>query len=383
MSPRSDTERGYLATRWHRLNGPQRIGGVDLARGLAVLGMFAAHLLVLPDMVDVGEPDTWLAIVNGRSSILFATLAGVSIGLVTGGSAPLTGSARTTTSLRLGVRAFALWVLGILLIYTGVPVYVILPAYAVLFLLAIPLSLLGARALLLLAAGLALTMPFVQVVLDAAPLWSTVAGNDLALAVGWHYPFTTWVCFVLAGLGVARLGITRLGVQWALVGVGAGLATAAYGLDAAARADGPGGPGTYWSELWTAEPHSTGLLEVVGSGGFALAALGLALLACRTPLRHVLLPLRAVGAMPLTAYTLQLAVWAVVAAAVLGGTGDLSGFRELDPFWPLTLATVGLCTLWALLLGRGPLEELLDRIARALVRDPGPMSAAHEGGPRR
>ena len=65
--------------------------------------------------------------------------------------------------------------------------------------------------------------------------------------------------------------------------------------------------------VWTAEPHSSGLLEVIGSGGFALAVIGLCLLACRTVLTWIVLPLRAVGAMPLTAYTAQLVVWAIVA----------------------------------------------------------------------
>lgn len=372
MTSRSDTDRGRLAEHWQRLNGHQRIGGVDLARGLAVLGMFAAHLLVLPDRVEFADADTWLAVVNGRSSILFATLAGVSIGLVTGGVDPLRGDARMTVSLRLGVRALALWILGVLLISTGVPVYVILPAYAVLFILAIPLSALTSGPLLLLAAAVAVTMPFAQVALDALPLWRTPLGNDLALTVGWHYPFTTWIAFVLAGMGVARAGITRLPVQWTLTAAGAALAAAGYGLDAAARAGSGSEPGgSFWSAVWTAEPHSTGVLEVIGSGGFALAVLGVSLLACRTAVSLVVLPLRAVGAMPLTAYTLQLVVWAVIAATALeGGTGDLAGFRELDPFWPLTLGTVAFCTAWALLLGRGPLEALLDRASRLLVRGP-------------
>ena len=110
-------------------------------------------------------------------------------------------------------------------------------------------------------------------------------------------------------------------------------------------------------------------MALVGCG-FALAVLGACLLACRTFLRIVVLPLRAVGAMPLTAYTAQLVVWAVVASIVLGDPGDLSGFRALEPFWPLTLWTIVLCTAWALLIGRGPLEAAVDRISRWLVRDP-------------
>ena len=74
---------GWLGTRWQRLNGPQRIAGVDLARGLAVIGMIAAHVLWIEDF-DFADAATWVAVVDGRSSILFATLAGVSIGLVTG-----------------------------------------------------------------------------------------------------------------------------------------------------------------------------------------------------------------------------------------------------------------------------------------------------------
>ncbi|WP_127819577.1 DUF418 domain-containing protein, partial [Microbacterium sp. CPCC 204701] len=125
--------------------------------------------------------------------------------------------------------------------------------------------------------------------------------------------------------------------------------------------------------LWTARPHSTGLLEVIGSGGFALAVLGACLLVCRTFLRLVVLPLRAVGAMPLTAYTAQLVVWAVVASVVLGDPGDLSGFRALEPFWSLTVGAIMLCTAWTLLIGRGPLEAAVDRIPRWIVRDPWPQ----------
>ena len=67
-----------------RLDGPPRIPGLDLARGLAVIGMLAAHLFTLPE-IDWTDPVTWGGIVGGRSSILFATLAGVSISIVTAG----------------------------------------------------------------------------------------------------------------------------------------------------------------------------------------------------------------------------------------------------------------------------------------------------------
>ncbi len=120
--------------------------------------------------------------------------------------------------------------------------------------------------------------------------------------------------------------------------------------------------------MWSADPHSSGLFEVIGSGGFALAVIGASLLLCRSVLTWIVLPVRAVGAMPLTAYTAQLVAWAIVAAAVLGDTGDLVGFRDLDPFWPLSLGLLAACTAWALLIGRGPLEWVLDRISRLVSR---------------
>jgi hypothetical protein len=361
------TAEGRLATRWRRLNGPQRIAGVDLARGLAVIGMIAAHLLWIDDF-DFADAATWVAVVEGRSSILFATLAGVSIGLVTGGRTPLAAAEMRLARQHLAVRAGLLWLIGIVLIATGVPVYVILPAYGILFLLALPLVTPGTRSLFVLAGALALVMPFVQALLDGLPFWSTAAGQIVSIATGWHYPFPVWIAFLVAGLGVARAGITRTRVQLWLVGAGASLALVGYGLDGVSGADAASGVVSYGAAVWTADPHSTGLLEVIGSGGFALAVLGLCLLACRTLLTWVLLPLRAVGAMPLTAYTVQLVVWAIVAAAILGDTGDLAGFRDLEPFWPMTITLVLACTAWALLIGRGPLEWVVDRIARPTVR---------------
>lgn len=374
MSERTETRRPWLSERWDRLNRPPRITGVDLARGLAVLGMFTAHLVAIDVDFDIADPDSWIAIVEGRSSILFATLAGVSIGLMTGGRMPLPAAAMSLMRRRLVVRASLLWVIGALLIATGVPVFVILPAYALLFLLALPLTSLPARVLLPLAAVLAVTMPFVQVVLDALPVWSTALGREASLALGWHYPFTTWIAFVVAGLGAARAGLTRLSVQGWLVVAGAALAAIGYGLDAATGADAEAERASYFGALWTARPHSTGLLEVIGSGGFALAVLGVCLLACRTVLVWAVLPLRAVGAMPLTAYTLQLVVWAVVAAATLDRIGDLTGFRALEPFWPLTIGIIVFCTAWALLVGRGPLETLLDRTSRFVVPPRAPVA---------
>lgn len=364
-----------LTTRWSRLNGPGRFAGVDLARGLAVVGMLAAHLLVIPDDWQWTDAATWLGLVDGRSSILFATLAGVSIGIVTGRRTSLEPGPMKIARERLIVRAGLLWLLGVLLALTGVPVYVILPAYGILFVLAVPFTRTSARALLITAGIIAVIMPFLQPMLNALPVWSGPGGNEIALLLGWHYPFTLWIAFLLAGMGVARCGIGTRAVQWRMLGGGALAALLGYGMTAIGQ---PAHP--YLALVWTAGPHSSGIGEAVGSGGFAIAVIGGCLLLCTrsgggmSALGWLALPLRATGAMPLTAYTLQLVAWAVAASVLLGDAGDLGGFRGLGPFWPMTLGTVAFCTAWALFVGRGPLEWATDRLARLGVSSPAPVA---------
>jgi uncharacterized membrane protein len=349
-----------------RLNGPDRLGGIDLARGLAVIGMIAAHLLTIEEPFDLLRPATWLDIVNGRSSILFAVLAGVSIALTTGGRIPLSGERLHVARGRLLVRAGLIWALGILLILTGVPVYVILPAYAVLFLLAAPLLRLRAGALFCVAAALLVVMPFVQAALGLLPFWDTPAGESVALVTGWAYPFPLWVGFLVLGLGLGRTDLRDARIAAILLVMGVGFALFAYGAGGLVE------PMTvasdYGSVALSTHPHSGGLPEVVGGAATAVAVLGGCLLLARTPATWLLLPLRATGAMPLTAYTAQLLIWAAWALLALGETGALWEFRELMPFWPLTVAVVVGCTVWALTMGRGPLERLFAWVARRTVR---------------
>lgn len=352
------------------LAAPSRIAGVDLARGLAVLGMLTAHLWTT-EAFDVTRPETWVDLVNGRSSILFAVLAGVSLALASGGANPVGGVMLRVFQRRRAVRAAVIWAIGVLLLLTGVPVYVILPAYALLFLLSLPLLGLRARTLWAIAGVLAVIMPWVQVPLNALPIWSEPAGETIAPLIGWHYPFPLWMTFVVAGLAIGRSGMTERRTLVALVGGGSAAVLVGYGAVALFPAT---GDDPWLTAVWTAAPHSGGLPEVIGSGGFAVALIGAAVALCRTPVSRVLFPLRAVGAMPLTAYAGQIVVWAIAAVILVGDSGDLLAFRGEGPLVPFLLGTIVFCTAWAWWLGRGPLERLVAWITRRIV--PGPVGPA-------
>lgn len=344
-----------------RLDGRGREPGVDLARGLAVLGMFAAHLLVTVPF-DWSRPFTWPDLVNGRSSILFATLAGVSLGLVTGGVRPVDGTALASARIRIALRAGCIWLIGILLVMLETPVLVILPAYAILFLLALPLLRARPAVLFGVAGAIAVTMPFVVRLIDRGDWRQGELARTAALSIGWDYPFILWAAFLFAGLGVGRLAFSAPFTAALLVASGAFLAALGYGVIGQAAQLWPAD--SLWGMVLSSSAHSSGIGAAIGSGGVAIAVIALCALLCRTPLKTLLLPLRAVGAMPLTAYTVQLVAWAVLQPPVGVHGSELAAFRALEPFWPLTIATILGCTAWSLLIGRGPLEWAVARVAR-------------------
>ncbi|MDE3722291.1 heparan-alpha-glucosaminide N-acetyltransferase domain-containing protein [Nocardiopsis sp. N85] len=153
----------------------ERLVGVDAARGVALLGVFIAHMgvplaLLLTGGVDVHDTEKeieglggtvveWISIaVSGRSAALFAFLAGISLVLLAGRSRPGTRTERNRVRVRIAVRALILVAIGYGLAVLG-SLAVILHFYGVFFLLAIPLLWLRTRHLVALAVAVALIGP--------------------------------------------------------------------------------------------------------------------------------------------------------------------------------------------------------------------------------
>lgn len=342
--------------------GPPRVVGLDVARALAVFGMLGAHLgVVAPDVA--ASPSTWSGVVNGRSSILFAVLAGISVALLSGRTAPVTGDELVRARVRILVRAAWVFAIGGVLEALGTDIDVILGVYAVLFVLALPFLRWSPRRLLLVAGLLAVVTPPADLVLTRFVVATDAYDTPfVSLAVTGAYPALIWWSFILVGLAVGRCDLTSARVRTRLLAAGAALAVIGYGGGwLSTQWWAAGQPQTWPIEdtsrpetsdpvlLTGAFPHTGTTSEMVGSVGVALVVIATCLVvADRLP--RTVFPLAAVGAMALTTYA-----GGIVAVAITG-TLDYTTNR---PWLIYVLSTTVAATVWRIVLGRGPLERLL------------------------
>ncbi|MBB3662034.1 putative membrane protein [Prauserella sediminis] len=370
-----------------------RLIGVDATRGIAVLGMMAVHALYI--VGSDGDPTWWYSIVSGRSAATFAVLAGVGIAFTTRREQVPRARWRPVTA-SLAARALAVGVLGLALGYTDSDIAaVILPFYAVLFLLAIPLVFLSTRLLVITGAAVALLVPVLSHLFrDALPeprfanpsygyLLDDPLGMLSELAVTGVYPALPWVTYLCAGLAIGRLRLSSTTVDaWLLAG-GAALAAAASalsglllgplgGFDRLVAVDGravvegalqfgePGTtPTTSWWWLAVDARHSSTPLDLLHTTGFAAALLGALLLLTNasrlTAVARILVaPLTAVGALTLTVYS----------AHIVFLNSPLDRFGAVSGYLVQVAVAVAFAMAWRRFVGRGPLEWAVTWLAR-------------------
>ncbi|KZE89409.1 heparan-alpha-glucosaminide N-acetyltransferase domain-containing protein [Microbacterium sp. TNHR37B] len=232
--------RRSLRVRWSEFGRPPRLMGIDVARGLAVFGMIGAHAGIASSFRWT-DPVSWTALVEGRSSILFAVVAGISVALATGFGVRPQGEALRSARLRMAGRALAVLAIGLLLELLGTNIAVILPVYGVLFLVVIHFLGLRRRTLLLSAGTIAVVGPVA--ILTARALALGGAGGGVDFLLSGSYPLTVWLPLMLLGMAVGRSRLSDARTALALVGVGAVLAVTGYGVGTALN-----GPGSGWVE---------------------------------------------------------------------------------------------------------------------------------------
>ncbi|MFG1641792.1 DUF418 domain-containing protein [Amycolatopsis sp. NPDC049252] len=389
-------------------SGPAvRLTGVDVARGVAVLGMYAVH--VGPNPLDGGGAG-WFKPFEGHSAALFAVLAGVSIALMSGGRRPKEGRARTRVALRLATRAPLLVALGLLLSGLGTGYMVILAYYGACFLLAIPWLRCRARTLAVAALVTAVVMPLVSFALRSvfAPRDLVFEAPDIAWGdfATWHglgraagvllltgtFPAVTLMAYLFAGMAIGRLDLRSPVVARALCFGGAALALGAYGvswlatrafggLEAVHRALEPAAasygmsPETllHLDESWIhgTPPTTTWAWELLPSGasctpfdllvsiGVAASVLGGCLL-LPPFFERLLRPLADLGGRALSAYALHfVAIW-----LIWDSDGDRSDVFALTHFVAFSAVALIASVAWRRRIGRGPLEWAMARLSR-------------------
>jgi hypothetical protein len=311
--------------------------------------MFAAHVVF-----DRSEN-----FYDGRSSILFATVAGVSLGLLTGGYDPPPPGERGAARGSIAIRGATLMLLGIALTnLLNPPLHVILDYYGLAFLILVPL-LFAPRPVLALAAVLVVALA--PAIIEA--MVALVDPSDIPLVLqpfaDWliygTYPVLVWLAFPLFGLLCARSDLARRRTQLIMIGAGALGAVVGYGA-------GERLPGV------TAAAHTGTAAEVIGSGGLAVAIIGAATLLGSLPggpgrgIRFVLFPIAAAGGMVLSLYTAQVIALTIVRDAVRVDDGPWVYPEAILPVLIVSALLIG--TLWRLSLGAGPLERMLRRLTR-------------------
>ncbi len=372
MEPDSTETAGRAKTR-----GAGRLVGIDIVRGLAVLGMFAGHVGDWGSRDSNGDGWWLLFVADGRPSATFALLVGVSIALMlTGrsGSAPLVGAPPANpphTRLRVVVRAGLVIALGYALIALHTPVAVILVSFGTMFALATIALRWPTRVLLALAALFAIGGPFLLRWLR--PKISNTELYDFPVVESlwsFYYPGIVWMAYILVGLVVGRLALSEKATRARLALYGGALAIAGYVIAPLLGGTSPlpnSTAGTHW---WlSAVPHSRGPFsayappEVLGNIGWTLLWLAV-FLALAKRFRQAFAPIAAIGSMALTIYVAHiLVIWAIDRMSSRPG-GHLLVYEpnniSLVAFWIVGLS---FAWVWKRNLGAGPLEKLMTAVS--------------------
>ncbi|WP_298911046.1 heparan-alpha-glucosaminide N-acetyltransferase domain-containing protein [uncultured Aliiroseovarius sp.] len=335
-----------------------RLNGVDIARYLAFVGMVLVNFRLASEVSggsDIGSLIT--DNLEGRAAALFVVLAGVGASL---------GRVPWHLTLR---RALFLFVVGMLnmLIFDAD----ILHFYALYFIVAMVFMRRSNNSLLLGVAVFILVGFVAQLMLDFDRGWSwaTLSYHDVwtiegflrhSLFNGWH-PVFPWAAFLLWGMWLGRLKLSRWTVQIGMVLGGALVAVAAHQASAVLIREPEIGA------LMSTEPVPAGPLYMLASGATAVAVLGTVLLI--TPLllalpifRRLCDAMIVAGRQTLTHYVAHI----LIGIGTLEAMGRLDGsLQPMQIFW-ISIAYCAFAALfswlWSHKFKRGPIEAIMRLI---------------------
>lgn len=280
-----------------------RFDGIDLARGLAIVGMVFAHLG--PTGFDGGVvADYTSTAFAGYPSALFAVLAGVSLGLFheRGADDPV------RTRLATLVRGVILLVAGTLMSMVQSTIAIVLSTIAVIYLLLFWLPRCKTWVIAVIIAVLAAVSSVGFVLVDLVPF-----GFELFMP---PYPVLAWLTYGAVGVLVHRFLVGNTKAQAIAVVPALLLAAVGFVIRVNNAAVFPYDPLADYTEpqfdkeplvqlllTQSFEPHTGMFGDLLASITCAIAVICLCCLLCQVRWANILAyPLRAVGAMALTTY---------------------------------------------------------------------------------
>lgn len=280
-----------------------RFDGIDLARGLAIVGMVFAHLG--PTGFDGGVvADYTSTAFAGYPSALFAVLAGVSLGLFheRGADDPV------RTRLATLVRGVILLVAGTLMSMVQSTIAIVLSTIAVIYLLLFWLPRCKTWVIAVIIAVLAAVSSVGFVLVDLVPF-----GFELFMP---PYPVLAWLTYGAVGVLVHRFLVGNTKAQAIAVVPALLLAAVGFVIRVNNAAVFPYDPLADYTEpqfdkeplvqlllTQSFEPHTGMFGDLLASITCAIAVICLCCLLCQVRWANILAyPLRAVGAMAFTTY---------------------------------------------------------------------------------
>lgn len=335
---------------------PSRLIAVDAARALAIAGMIVAN--VGPVGAEGILGGVW-SLPVGRASVLFVVLAGLSFSLMTRsvrGSGTMVGLGPAWGVIAW--RASLLLALGLGLGMLDHSVSIILPAYALLFVIGGLLLLVPDRVLLALAAVSLALGPALWLLANPSgrDRIAELGGSPLALleslALTGYYPVVTWIVPFAFGLWLGRRDLRdrRRLIRLLIGGATTAVLATVAGLVGTALAYDPDRPLTL---LITAAGHGQMPLWLLSSTATATAIVAALLLVGLGGERR-LRWLAATGQLALTIYIAHVLVLAAIGDAL---TVTLPVGILLSAV--LIVVAVAFSVVWRARFARGPLELLL------------------------
>ncbi|AGS35328.1 hypothetical protein B841_09275 [Corynebacterium maris DSM 45190] len=338
---------------------------------------------------DTGGVSLLHQIFSGHAAPLFALLAGVSLALLTGGATAHDGRRLRCDRVMIMTRALVLLVFGMALNFMPLPVFSILPFYGIYFLMGI--LFVGARSytLWLWAGSFALFGPFLAHAVGQSEAFESISAPTLVTAVSepldvivslvavGYYPALTWMAYILLGMALGRMDLSRRRVHYLMMFGGALVAGVTVVISSLLVRwfDIPGrlleqswltdaeiteilefgGPLPIDSWWWMAVngPHTNTPLSLLSTAAIAVSVLGVFLF-LGTFAERALAFLAAPGSMTFTMYSAHLVLMA------------FAPVYSYPVFWTLLQITAAIIVglAWSILFRQGPLERVISKTSK-------------------